>query len=191
MHGYPVVPASFIEKIILSPIEWCWSLCCISLPFMYVSILYSITTLSELLLLYSNFLNWQVWIFQLFSCFSRSFGYSSSLVFPCEFQDTFVNFCKRAIWNFDWRLHWSVNQLGSMAVLTILSLLIDSWQWDIFPFIYIFLNFFQQCLTAFSVCFCTLNYSWVFYFFAAATNTIVFLILFLYKFYINLYKFHF
>lgn len=44
--------------------------------------------------------------------FQDYFGYSVTLVFPLEFQDQLVNFCREVIWDFDKHRTESIHQLG-------------------------------------------------------------------------------
>ena len=83
--------------------------------------------------------------------FQDYFGYLGSLEIPSEFWDGVFNFCKKKPhWNFDrnciesvdcFALFWHLNNIKSS----------NSWTWDIFPFIGIVFNFFQQHFIVFSV----------------------------------------
>jgi hypothetical protein len=62
------------------------------------------------------------------------FGSFESLAFPYEFYGQLVNVYRKANWDFDRDYIKFKISLGSIAIL-IVTILLDSWRWDTFPFV--------------------------------------------------------
>ena len=65
-------------------------------------------------------------------------------LFPYTFLEQLVNFCKEASWDFDRDYVELKINLGEYCHLIYVKSS-DPSTWDVFPFTYIFFNFFEQC----------------------------------------------
>lgn len=119
----------------------------LSIPLLFVFIS---ETQSWILSLCSRFWNHEVWDLQLWSSFSILFWLLrvSPLRFHSNFGWNFL-FLQKSNWYMDIRCIKSVDCLGSVDLLTILSFSIH--EQSIFSFIGIFFHFFQHCFVVFSV----------------------------------------
>lgn len=149
--GCPTVPASFVKKTILSPLNglgiltgkqlsmdiWVYLWTLNSIPYVYP---YASTILSWL---------WQFWSFEvrkheisnsLFFPPKNVLAIPSSLHFPMHLGIS-LSISAWAHWDSDRDCTESVDQLGEYCHLNNIKSSVP-WTWDVFPFLYV-LNFFQ------------------------------------------------